>query len=43
MSDWRGKYLDPGKRVGNDVVLAGNVVHVCSKLGDEIQVVKLAW
>jgi hypothetical protein len=42
MSDWRGNYLDPGKRVGDDV-LSGNVAGFCSKLGDEMQMVKLAW
>jgi hypothetical protein len=40
---WSGDYLNPGKCVSDDIVLAGNVADVCGELRDEIQVVKLAW
>ena len=40
---WSGDYLNPGKRVRDDDVLAGNVADICGELKDEIQVVKLVW
>jgi hypothetical protein len=43
MRDWRIDYLDPGKRVGDDVVLAGYVAKVCRELGNEVKVVELPW
>jgi hypothetical protein len=43
MGDWCGNYLNPGKCVGDDVVLARYVADVRSKLRDEIQMVELAW
>ena len=35
--------FDAGKRVGDDVVLAGYVTNVRRELGDEVQLVELPW
>jgi len=43
MHDWHGDYLDPGKRFGDNVVMAGYVVNVHRELGNEVQVVELPW
>ena len=43
MRDWRSDYLDPGKRVGDDVVLAGYVENVRRELGNEVQMVEVPW
>jgi hypothetical protein len=42
MYDWCRDYLDPGKRV-SDNVLAGYVVNVRHELGNEVQMVELPW
>ena len=42
MSYRRGDCLNPGKCVGNDVVLAGYVSDIRREMGDEVQMVKVA-
>jgi hypothetical protein len=39
----RSDCFDAGKRVGDDVVLAGYVTNVRRELGDEVQLVELPW
>jgi len=42
MTYWSGDYLNTGKCVCGDVVLAGNMADVCGELRDKVQVVELA-